>query len=107
MVSTGRMRLVYGGDKNEFINKEHYSLNLVEMEPFTFGSITAIDEESVTVTVCNNQDLFLNQIENGFKVCFCGICLLNGEGNEVTNMIIMYCSTTESYDKSEDSTKRL
>ena len=91
MISTGNLRLVYGGAAGEFLDKEHFCVDLPSMDNYILGDITEIDEESVTANIYCNEDIFLSQIECGFKVYLVYMAKLDVKG-AMTNMKIMYCS---------------
>ena len=95
MLSTGRLRLVYGGTSGEFIDKENYCINPVAMDNYIFGHITEITEETVMAHIYRNEELFLRQLDNGFKVYLSYITNLGRDAeniNIIKDMRIMYCS---------------
>lgn len=95
MLSTGKLRLVYGGTAGEFIDKEHYCIDPVKMHDYIFGHISEITEETVMAHIYRHEEIFLRQLDNGFKVyltCIANLDHTAENRNVVRDMRIMYCS---------------
>ena len=68
MILNGQLRLVYGGTAGEFLDKEHYCIDPIKMHDYIFGHISQITEENVMVHIYRHEEIFLRQLDNGFKV---------------------------------------
>lgn len=95
MILNGQLRLVYGGTAREFLDKEHYCIDPIKMHEYIFGHISQITEENVMAHIYRHEEIFLRQLDNGFKVyltCIGKLDHINENIDVVRDIKIMYCS---------------
>lgn len=95
MVLNNKLKLVYGGTAGEFLDREHYCIDPIKMHDYIFGHISQITEENVVAHIYHHEEIFLRQLDNGFKVyltCIGKSDHITENINAVRDIKIMYCS---------------